>query len=226
MTLSAGSPPRVRGEGSERRASVGACRITPACAGRSRWRPICCPVCPDHPRVCGEKQLTSTYPERDHPRVCGEKPHTRREAFSFGGSPPRVRGEDRLDRPQRGIDRITPACAGRSMSAPFARKYRKDHPRVCGEKAVNRPFRRFPEGSPPRVRGEVRARLAAGCLDLDHPRVCGEKSFARRRPSWTRGSPPRVRGEGLYGDRRGADVGITPACAGRRTQSAPSHSII
>ena len=90
--------------------------ITPACAGK---RP---PVLAhrersgDHPRVCGEKQLTSYRPEDidritpacagkserirflrkslgDHPRVCGEKYPDGDCGRSTVGSPPRVRGK-------------------------------------------------------------------------------------------------------------------------------------
>ena len=51
----AGSPPRVRGEGSSRTTTSTLRGITPACAGRRR------------------RQCPGAYPCRDHPRVCGEK---------------------------------------------------------------------------------------------------------------------------------------------------------
>ena len=49
----------------------------------------------------------------------------------------------------------------------------------------------------------------------DHPRVCGEKQLDRNRPGWPIGSPPRMRGKGLAGVENAADVGITPAYAGK-----------
>ena len=50
----------------------------------------------------------------------------------------------------------------------------------------------------------------------DHPRVCGEKSLYLIYICASKGSPPRVRGKVLFGSRFRMDVGITPACAGKR----------
>ena len=114
----AGSPPRVRGKapaGNQQNRQGG---ITPACAGKS-------PV-----------PSRRTLPRRDHPRVCGEKYPLLMSSSSIAGSPPRVRGKDvdafgsvcRLG--------ITPACAGKRSRYTFVQTLRRDHPRVCGEKAV------------------------------------------------------------------------------------------
>ena len=96
-----GSPPRVRGEAEGALVTCDPPRITPACAGRSSFR--------FRGLRCGE----------DHPRVCGEKPHGLAGTFDVEGSPPRVRGEDRMQCMIRGIPRITPACAGRSLRMCF-----------------------------------------------------------------------------------------------------------
>ena len=152
--------------------------ITPACAGKR------------------EIVVLILYAIEDHPRVCGEKILSSRSARPRAGSPPRVRGKvDMLLhlRPEVGI---TPACAGKSPDCPAFRRSAWDHPRVCGEKKqIIDAFRRG-EGSPPRVRGKVEWRyfLAAhtgitpACAGKskirvranrgrgDHPRVCGEKS--------------------------------------------------
>ena len=50
-----GSPPRVRGEAVDYVSNEECIRITPACAGRSKFlfQPCICSM--DHPRVCGEK---------------------------------------------------------------------------------------------------------------------------------------------------------------------------
>ncbi len=95
--LSEGSPPRVRGKvlrTLRHRNSVG---ITPACAGKSRYRSLCVAVCRDHPRVCGEKVLSNLA-----------------KAVA-AGSPPRVRGKGA--RICQNLERvgITPACAGKSV---------------------------------------------------------------------------------------------------------------
>ena len=72
------SPPRARGEEEMLRQAGRYYRITPACAGRS------------------ENVLAIHVVTPDHPRVCGEKRHMRSRAFSMFGSPPRVRGEERI----------------------------------------------------------------------------------------------------------------------------------
>ena len=61
--------------------------------------------------------------------------------------------------------------------------------------------------------------MILSCSSEDHPRVCGEKTRRIRLTATLRGSPPRVRGEDLVLSEPAALVGITPACAGRR--SAP-----
>ena len=112
----------------------------------------------------------------------------------------------------------------------------KDHPRVCGEKK-GCPSAFCPlEGSPPRVRGKVRLQDIARALEgitpacagkseeptssltapWDHPRVCGEKLATKATQRCTMGSPPRVRGKVHEAGAVKADVGITPACAGKR----------
>ena len=154
------------------------------------------------------------------------------------GSPPRVRGKAHDRRPAAAAVGITPACAGkrRSPSPSSARSW--DHPRVCGEK------RRFccddthGLGSPPRVRGKdvqarqrlVRHRITPACAGKramstsprgsiqDHPRVCGEKLTLSGSLQIISGSPPRVRGKERQPIVQRDGVGITPACAGKRTR--------
>ena len=116
--LAIGSPPRVRGKGlcDQRQHVVQG--ITPACAGK---RPSDRQVRPD---------------VQDHPRVCGEKgAGTGAEAHRLG-SPPRVRGKELLKLFLNAELRITPACAGKSISGTTARVSAWDHPRVCGEKRL------------------------------------------------------------------------------------------
>ena len=54
-----GSPPRVRGKACPQLRSVCRCRITPACAGKSKAGSILPLLRKDHPRVCGEKTKES-----------------------------------------------------------------------------------------------------------------------------------------------------------------------
>ena len=49
------------------------------------------------------------------------------------GSPPRVRGKlANLDKSYNTF-RITPACAGKTLTITINNNLLKDHPRVCGE---------------------------------------------------------------------------------------------
>ena len=137
--------------------------------------------------------------------------------------------------------RITPACAGKSTDGYGHGQEAGDHPRVCGEKDEVKEYASFPEGSPPRVRGKVRARYPSVLYDRitpacagksaannsygfrirDHPRVCGEKSWQVTRPATLLGSPPRVRGK-VHDVQKEINHGrITPACAGKSSCHTP-----
>ena len=131
-----GSPPRVRGKGGVLTGRVGAQRITPACAGKSKPRRHGSPSAGDHPRVCGEKSNCIVLPQDD------------------GGSPPRVRGKAFGLRSGAGLFGITPACAGKRHRRAGSKSQRKDHPRVCGEKRSLHARSIASLGSPPRVRGK------------------------------------------------------------------------
>ena len=118
MFMDEGSPPRVRGKGTHPHLASLQPRITPACAGKSRmWRQTAEGI-GDHPRVCGEKKLFLHGLD------------------SFGGSPPRVRGKAIVPNVEENARGITPACAGKSLGFRIFCSSEKDHPRVCGEKAV------------------------------------------------------------------------------------------
>ena len=65
--------------------------------------------------------------------MCGEQ----QQVFIFPsilkGSPPRVRGTVIIPAGDGVAVRITPACAGNSLTNRDCRHIIKDHPRVCGE---------------------------------------------------------------------------------------------
>ena len=113
--------PRMRGKELNTVLFIVSDGITPAYAGKSqrRWFP----------------RLT----QRDHPRVCGEKKAVAAVAETPAGSPPRMRGKgaDLGVGDQR--TGITPAYAGKRLTAEMRLTRHKDHPRVCGEKFSNRP---------------------------------------------------------------------------------------
>ena len=134
--ISRGSPPRVRGKHDKVRGGAGDVGITPACAGKTRFR------------------MQAASSNRDHPRVCGENLPVCYVLRGCVGSPPRVRGKQRRAGRRDAQRRITPACAGKTLSAFLWLLPLEDHPRVCGEN-----LRRFNPGmsrigSPPRVRGK------------------------------------------------------------------------
>ena len=132
-----GSPPRVRGKAEKAANDENAERITPACAGKRH------------------RQRIASQAGKDHPRVCGEKTLTKWSHWIIAGSPPRVRGKGAFHKYPERFARITPACAGKSLSVTFFPSVSRDHPRVCGEKDLIVYGRTWEEGSPPRVRGKV-----------------------------------------------------------------------
>ena len=94
-------------------------------------------------------------PLQDHPRVCGEKYIKNFMGYSTLGSPPRMRGKGASSRRIRAEAGITPAYAGKRKSRIPIFPDTEDHPRVCGEKAVQPYLQAAMEGSPPRMRGKV-----------------------------------------------------------------------
>ena len=149
-----------------------------------------------------------------------------------------MRGKACADLRGRGDCGITPARAGKSANARQMALRGRDHPRACGEKLAQSPRSSPIMGSPPRVRGKVRAKCkedgttgitparagkrCAGCLTpsrrRDHPRACGEKSLAVTPKPGEQGSPPRVRGKERACFAQGGQHGITPARAGKRSR--------
>ena len=93
-----GSPPRMRGKASCVWIFARLIGITPAYAGKSSILSRRCCFCRDHPRVCGEKPLFLFF------------------RFFGLGSPPRVRGKAVHHLAVIISIRITPACAGKSIT--------------------------------------------------------------------------------------------------------------
>ena len=110
-----GSPPRMRGKLRFPFSRLGALRITPAHAGKTR------------------DGYGSVPLAEDHPRACGENPDASGELFSPPGSPPRMRGKQNWSLYRRVTSRITPAHAGKTFVEFAGMIGREDHPRACGE---------------------------------------------------------------------------------------------
>ena len=173
---------------------------------------------------------------RDHPRLCGEKARCLMYRLLLQGSPPPMRGKDISSELVSCDKRITPAYAGKSFLSHVREQIAQDHPRLCGEKGIQKCRRWYGRGSPPPMRGKGQIDGAIGgriritpayagksipvppaiSQTEDHPRLCGEKrpfpvvfSIPLGSPPPMRGKVPRLRCQ----NRRGR---ITPAYAGKR----------
>ena len=92
--------------------------ITPAWAGKSNCR------------------FTFFVVWEDHPRVGGEKGMQRALLCTLRGSPPRGRGKAYIFPTFWGVERITPAWAGKRHFCNPGFECHGDHPRVGGEKTM------------------------------------------------------------------------------------------
>ena len=109
------------------------------------------------PRVRGEAEGTKVIyiGDRITPACAGRRHVVQWSSPSVRDHPPRVRGEAGFFCIRDPSVWITPACAGRSFLPPDQLRGGGDHPRVCGEKLFSVVAIVTPQGSPPRVRGEV-----------------------------------------------------------------------
>ena len=153
------------------------------------------------------------------------------------GSPPRMRGKQRLRQAMKELQRITPAHAGKTDISEPVRSCMTDHPRACGENNGTETAAANISGSPPRMRGKhtnlvgyiVRERitpahagktfswLLPSSRHADHPRACGENCSAPLSVIRHLGSPPRMRGKRAHIILHSFFTRITPAHAGKTT---------
>ena len=113
-----GSPPHMRGKDLPIDTERDEAGITPAYAGKSPF----------------QKRYHAGY--RDHPRICGEKFLCGHRKGQVLGSPPHMRGKDTELQRLADYLRITPAYAGKSCARGRYSYSGRDHPRICGEKAL------------------------------------------------------------------------------------------
>ena len=152
---------------------------------------------------------------QDHPRRCGENHVGVASMPPRRGSPPQVRGKPRTPCCCRLDDGITPAGAGKTGSRSAAPQAARDHPRRCGENYIIIALICQYLGSPPQVRGKLKARSPTCCKSgitpagagktikkksqfsqhWDHPRRCGENFHVFTSIFQPPGSPPQVRGK-------------------------------
>ena len=156
------------------------------------------------------------------------------------GSPPHGRGKAYIFPTFWGVERITPAWAGKRRLWLADAHSDGDHPRMGGEKEENQPGPNWELGSPPHGRGKVRAGvrptaaagitpawagkssapLCCGSESGDHPRMGGEKSFIYPFPFFRQGSPPHGRGKVCTCCCASPLARITPAWAGKSLRVA------
>ncbi|KXG91403.1 hypothetical protein HMPREF3232_00001 [Fannyhessea vaginae] len=108
--------------------------ITPACAGKTQKLSCCSLRFEDHPRVCGKNSSLVKY------------------TVAALGSPPRVREKRISAEAIISRTRITPACAGKTITLIYHMLISRDHPRVCGKNDDDYLEEIEEQGSPPRVR--------------------------------------------------------------------------
>ena len=95
MSSPIGSPPPMRGKGTQILWNCFFDRITPAYAGKS------------------SAFICSSPVNQDHPRLCGEKTYCQSGSHLCKGSPPPMRGKGLADTMNANKIRITPAYAGK-----------------------------------------------------------------------------------------------------------------
>ena len=211
-----GSPPPARGARKKRPVDGASPRITPACAGSTAQ---------------GRRYSSE---DTDHPRLRGEHGDVTGPSEGGPGSPPPARGALPPFRAPLAGRRITPACAGSTVTADTWTLSPPDHPRLRGEHSRVWHCGTNPPGSPPPARGAPAAgeplrkghRITPACAGStpwwaaasawrpDHPRLRGEHAKPCSGGIETRGSPPPARGAPRPGPADTPARRITPACAG------------
>ena len=131
-----GSPPHLRGKPMKGICKASVIGITPAPAGKTRHTLFLVP------------------PHKDHPRTCGENKPTLLIFLICSGSPPHLRGKLPLVGVAAPLGRITPAPAGKTVTADGLIRKPWDHPRTCGENCTQKAGTNTRSGSPPHLRGK------------------------------------------------------------------------
>ena len=150
-----------------------------------------------------------------------------------------MRGKRTCHSYRMGLDRITPADAGKTASCNNVGSCTTDHPRGCGENLYAGMHCSPLWGSPPRMRGKLEkpcmpenpygitpadagktyASANNSPIPRDHPRGCGENVFSPASVTSRQGSPPRMRGKPKSTSAPKARSRITPAGAGKTKMS-------
>ncbi len=147
--------------------------------------------------------------------MCREKTSYKERPTCKSKSPLRVQGKVDYAKSLNCPYRITPACAGKSLTENIGVVYLRGSPlRVQGKvkQMIDKEqrFRITPACAGKSVRAVVKKRT-----DKDHPCVCREKYTAFVRVMRCVGSPLRVQGKAVTAAIDTDRYRITPACAGK-----------
>ena len=134
-------------------------------------------------------------PLMEHPRVCGENPIIPAAERGHDGTSPRMRGK-RVHTDRSGeLFRNIPAYAGKTRVANPCKPRVWEHPRVCGENAVDHGGLVVGVGNIPAYAGKTAAQTLLARRTKEHPRVCGENICFLVVCGGNHGTSPRMRGK-------------------------------
>ena len=160
--LDSGSSPRMRGTPSFPTNVRGCIGIIPAHAGNTLYRMLVSERDWNHPRACGEHEISVLILRLSQ------------------GSSPRMRGTPKESAFSRLHTGIIPAHAGNTLVAFSGNSTCRDHPRACGEHAVEKLCEERCRGSSPRMRGTPFLSERIGAFMRIIPAHAGNTSPRRR----------------------------------------------
>ena len=134
------------------------------------------------------------------------------------GSPPQVRGKPAPRSHVPSVSGITPAGAGKTDGENRCLKTKRDHPRRCGENALEDSSEAHCLGSPPQVRGKQVLTEGEWWDYRITPAGAGKTQRLVRMCRACPGSPPQVRGKLRALTASPPERRITPAGAGKTAE--------
>ena len=140
------------------------------------------------------------------------------------GSPPQVRGKPAYLTPQTWCPGITPAGAGKTLIPVYYYAKEEDHPRRCGENVLAVAVAACKRRITPAGAGKTSLKPSNSPQRWDHPRRCGENLSQSNSGIGESGSPPQVRGKPDKQKPVRLKRRITPAGAGKTSNSSANST--
>ena len=112
------------------------------------------------------------------PAYAGKRLSGYADGNQMRGSPPPMRGKGTGITEKIPELRITPAYAGKSLAEFDSISFKRDHPRLCGEKTKRSQFTLTKLGSPPPMRGKVQDVFLQGLYTRITPAYAGKRSVS------------------------------------------------